>query len=119
MSINLAQKYHDLANAVFDPRMINDPDDFEALFGVCKRMMHENGMMCPDEPDSDDFRTHLPLTEEHPVMSFIYRAMALCELNDKGFVYARVGDQYVLETLANTTAACFNLDNAEPPVLSP
>jgi hypothetical protein len=87
--------------------MINDPEDFDALYATCKRLMNENGMMCPEDPDDPEFRTHLPVTEEHPVMSFIYRASALCELGEKGFVYHREGGDFVLETMANTTAVCF------------
>jgi hypothetical protein len=105
--MSLHQIYHDLANRVFHPSMINNPEDFEALYGVCKRLMHQNGMMCPDDPEDQEFMTHEPVTEEHPVMSFIYRAANLCELSENGFVYHRENGNFVLETLENTTAACF------------
>lgn len=112
--MNLAQKYHDLANEVFNPNMVNDPDDFDAFYATCKRLMHQNGMMCPEDPEDEAFMTHLPVTEEHPVMAFIYRAQALCELSENGFVYHKIDGDFVLETKANTTAACFRPVDAEP-----
>lgn len=112
--MNLAQKYHDLANEVFNPNMVNDPDDFDAFYATCKRLMHQNGMICPDDPDDEAFMTHLPVTEDHPVMAFIYRAQALCELSENGFVYHKIDGDFVLETKANTTAACFRPVDAEP-----
>ncbi|MEP3668228.1 MAG: hypothetical protein ABJN42_16000 [Roseibium sp.] len=118
MPVNLHQKYHDLANEVFNPNLINDPDDFDALYNTCKRLMRENGMMCPEDPDGPEFDAHRPVTEEHPVMSFIYRAQALCELGENGFVYHREGDDYVLETMANTTAKCFDREADAAPGLS-
>tara|TARA_R110002051_G_scaffold220282_1_gene284197 strand:+ start:131 stop:487 length:357 start_codon:yes stop_codon:yes gene_type:complete len=111
--MSLAQRYHDLANEVFNPNMINDPDDFDAFYGTCKRLMHQNGMICPEDPEDAAFDTHEPFDEEHPVMAFIYRAQALCELNENGFVYHRVDGDYVLETKDNTTAACFQPVTAE------
>lgn len=112
--MSLHQRYHDLANEVFNPNMINDPEDFDALYATCKRLMHQNGMMCPEDPEDEAFMTHEPVTEEHPVMSFIYRASALCELGENGFVYHREGDDYVLETLENTTATCFQKPEPAP-----
>lgn len=112
--MNLAQKYHDLANDFFNPNMINDPEDFDAFYGTCKRLMYQHGMMCPEDPDDEVFMTHEPVTEEHPVMAFIYRAQALCEMSEAGFVYHKVDGEYVLETKANTTAACFQPVDTQP-----
>jgi hypothetical protein len=113
--MNLHQRYHDLAQEAFDPRKINDPDDFEAFYRECRRVMNENGMMCPEDPEDPMFDAHEPVTEEHPIMSFIYRATELCELMEKGFVHYKRGDDWVLETLANTTATFLRQDPAEDP----
>jgi len=108
--MNIHQRYHDLAQTCFDPRKINDPDDFDALYRECRRVMNENGMMCPEDPEDPSFDAHMPVTEEHPVMSFIYRAIELCELMEKGHVHYDRGDGMVLETLTNTTATFLRQD---------
>jgi hypothetical protein len=111
--MNLHQKYHDLAQEVFDPRMINNPDDFEAMYATCYRLMTANGMICPEDPEDPAFDTHLPVTEEHPVMSFIYRAGELMELSEKGYVHYQRDGEWVLETLENTTATFLRKDEEE------
>lgn len=113
MNINLHQVYHDLTNRTFDPRTVNNPDDFEALYDKCRDLMRANGMMCPESPDDSEFMNHLPLTEDHPVMAFIYRATTLCEMLENGSAHYKQGDDWILETMENTTAACFQKPAAE------
>ncbi|MBW3243482.1 hypothetical protein KUV57_12480 [Epibacterium sp. DP7N7-1] len=113
MTKSLAQRYIDLANEVFKPNLVNNPEDFEELYRACKELMHQNGMMCPEDPEDPVFMTHEPVNEEHPVMEFIYRAQQICEINETGFIYHKVGSDYVLETIANTTASYFQQASAE------
>lgn len=66
--MNLHQRYHDLAQECFDPRKLNNLDDFDALYDECKRVMHANGMMCPEDPEDPacDLHKRADILHSHP-----------------------------------------------------
>lgn len=108
-----AQKYHDLANATFHPNMINDPEDEPVFFRVCRDLMHANGLPCPETDDDKAFTSYGPLGEEHPAMAFFYRARELCEIAECGYTYHKVDGRMIAETIANSKAACFKIEDPE------
>jgi hypothetical protein len=112
-TVGMAQKYHDLANSVFHPNMINDPDDDLAFFRVCRDLMREHGISCPETPDDMEFSDPNPSWEDHPAMAFIYRAQELCVIAETGYFYHKVDGLMIPETITNSKASCFNIEDPE------
>ena len=68
--------YRAQANQIFKPNAINNPDDEEYLIAHCKALMNENNI--PLSEDEDEW------------LEFVYRAIELIELNEKGYCYSGV-----------------------------
>lgn len=89
---NFREFYRAQAEKLFNPALINNPDDEEAMVEKCLNIMRENKV--PLSEDEDEW------------LEFVYRAIEICELHENGYYYHRVrnpnkrdGWDYVVETL--------------------